>query len=534
MISQRTTAARAAVLTNGASDERAHLIEQVLERRQAIATPSGALASWHGSGSTGRIPDDTYIVRDATTETTVDWSMPNAHAMTPETFDRLFTIAAAAIDRLPLHAHRRAIADASLAVDVHVRTTSPLHLLFADSLLLPPLPGAADRITILVVPEPLAEPEAFRGVLRDVSGTVSGQVIAMDIGRRTAVIHGTSYLGALKKTVFTMLNHLLPDRGVLPLHCSAAQDRSGGTHLFLGLSGTGKTTLSADPDLRCIGDDEHVWTCDGIANIEGGCYAKLARLRREQEPNVFDAVFAPRPLPHNGVIVENAFTLPDGGVNLDDLRLTENSRAAYPQSYLKGAVLPAVGAHPRTLVFLTADATGVLPPVARLSHEQALLWYALGYTSKLAGTEIGVQTPKATFSRLFGAPFMTHATATYLALLDERLRAHRPAVYLVNTGWSGGGYGIGQRMSIATSRSIVHAALSGALASAPMRIDEHFGFAVPRSCPGVEPTCLDPRSCWSDGAAYDNAARLLVAGMQTALAKHKDLPADVRAACPAG
>ena len=498
------------------AQERTAWIRRALAHRQAIVTPGGALAAWHGAASTGRIPDDTYMVRSGSAEQDVDWSLSNAHAMTRVTFDALLAEARSMLGTTPLQVHRSAVADPLLAVHVRITTTSALHAVFADSLLLPDADGAQDTLELLVIPEPLRSPDAYRGALRECGGAVVPRVIAMDLERRIGVIIGTSYLGALKKTVFTMLNHLLPAKGVLPLHCSAAADTSGATHLFLGLSGTGKTTLSADPALRCIGDDEHAWSNRGIANIEGGCYAKLAHLRRVSEPRIYDAIFRHRPVDENGVIIENALTLPDGSIDVDDLRLTENSRAAYPQRYLEGAVLPAVGGHPKTILFLTADASGVLPPVARLNHEQAQLWYAVGYTSKLAGTELGVRTPKPTFSRLFGAPFMTRPTSAYLSLFAERLREHQPSVYLVNTGWTGGPYGTGQRMSITASRAIVQAALSGELTTTPVRRDPFFGFDVPQRCPGLDAACLDPRSTWKDASAYDNAAKTLASSLEHA------------------
>lgn len=497
--------------------DRASLIRDSLERREAITTQSGALATWNAAGETGRIPKDTYIVADEQVKPHVDWTSPTCIPMEPSTFDRLLDDALTVLsgkDRL--YVLERSIgADSSFALRTTVVTDRALTTLFADNMFRP-IPADIDRsvfgdqpFTIIAVPGDKIDTSKYEGLLRSDKGKTVDMVIVMDYTRRIGLVYGTLYCGAVKKLAFTMLNYLLPEHGILPLHCSANEDMHGDVALFLGLSGTGKTTLSNHPARSLIGDDEHGWSDDGVANLENGCYAKLIHLRREKEPAIYDAVFMNRPASQNGVIIENTMVYPDGRVDVDDERLSENSRASYLLSDLSCAKPSARGGHPSTIIFLTADAYGVLPPIAKLSTPQALLWFLMGYTSKLAGTETGVTKPTSTFSRFFGGPFMPRTPQDYLTLMAEKIEKHHAHVYLINTGWTGGPYGTGKRMDIDVTRRLVDAALSGELRDVACDEDPHFRIHVPRSCTGVDATLLQPRSTWADPAAYDQAADAL-------------------------
>jgi phosphoenolpyruvate carboxykinase (ATP) len=306
--------------------------------------------------------------------------------------------------------------------------------------------------------------------------------------------------------MFTVMNYVLPEVGILPLHCSANEGEPGDTALLLGLSGTGKTTLSADPRRALLGDDEHGWGDNGIANFESGCYAKLIGLKREKEPEIWQAVLHEDDYLNHGAVVENAMMYPDGHFDLDDARLTPNSRASYPLRYLSNIKDPPVGGHPRTILFLTADANGVIPPISRLTAEQAMLWFLMGYTSKLAGTETGIIDPVSTFSRFFGEPFMPRNPHVYASMLGERMRRHGTDVYLVNTGWSGGSFGVGSRMDIDVTRALVHAALDGRLQGIQYQENPLLHIWVPQSCPGVDAGMLNPRNTWQDERAFDARA----------------------------
>jgi phosphoenolpyruvate carboxykinase (ATP) len=336
-----------------------------------------------------------------------------------------------------------------------------------------------------------------------IDGTRTETFIVLHLARRLILIGGTGYAGEIKKSVFSFLNYLLPHQGVFPMHCSANVGPGGDTALFFGLSGTGKTTLSADAGRRLIGDDEHGWSDAGVFNVEGGCYAKTIRLSRDGEPQIWNAI-------RFGAVLENVALDPATRVpDYDDDRLTENTRAAYPLENIDGVEPTSRGGHPRTVLFLTCDAFGVLPPLARLNPEQALYYFLSGYTAKVAGTEAGVTEPEATFSTCFAAPFLPLPPARYAGLLHQRLREHKSEVWLVNTGWTGGPYGVGRRMPLAQTRALVRAALEGGLARAEFVTDPVFGFAVPTGCPGVESRLLRPRDTWADPAAYDAKARHL-------------------------
>jgi phosphoenolpyruvate carboxykinase (ATP) len=363
-------------------------------------------------------------------------------------------------------------------------------------------------LTILCLPSFKADPARH--------GTNSETVIALNLSEGVVLIGGTAYAGEMKKAVFTVLNHLLPAEGVLPMHCSANIGKDGRTALFFGLSGTGKTTLSADPDRALIGDDEHGWDSDGIFNIENGCYAKVINLNAEAEPAIFKAA-------HDfGTVLENVgMNSATGEVDLADGSRTENTRAAYPLAKIANAVPGAVGAHPDVLVMLTADAFGVLPPLAKLTPEQAMEQFLIGYTAKLAGTERGVKEPEATFSSCFGAPFLPRRPEVYADLLRKKIKAKGTRCYLLNTGWTGGAYGVGHRMKLVDTRAILKSVLDGSVEQSKTRVDPNFGFEIPVMLAGVESKLLDPREAWGDKAAYDGAAKALATRFANALEKAK-------------
>jgi phosphoenolpyruvate carboxykinase (ATP) len=484
---------------------RAQLMSAAIAAGEGRLTASGALAVTTGA-HTGRSPRDKYIVRDALTDAHVWWD--NAGAMTPAAFDRLLEdMLAHAAGRTLYHEQLSAGADPGFRTAVDVVTETAWHVLFIRNLLIRERRGGEQlAATILHLPGFKADPRRH-----DVR---SETVIALDMSRNIVLIGGSAYAGEIKKSVFSLINFHAPLNGIFPMHCSANIGPDGDTALFFGLSGTGKTTLSSDPARPLIGDDEHLWSDTGIANIEGGCYAKTARLSRTAEPEIFAATGAFATVLEN-VGLDDATSVPD----FDDLSLTENTRAAYPLDIL-GAVVPSgTGPTPRTVVFLTADAFGVLPPVARLSPEQAVEHFLSGYTAKVAGTERGVTEPTATFSACFGAPFMSHHPQVYGELFARRLAHSGATVWLINTGWIGGAYGIGRRIDIAATRRLVAAALSGELAAAPMRRDPNFGFEVPLAVAGVPAHLLDPRANWSDPAAYDAAARSLARMFEANLQK---------------
>ncbi|WP_417307879.1 phosphoenolpyruvate carboxykinase (ATP) [Devosia sp.] len=472
------------------------LVTRALAEGQGRLTADGALAVTTGE-FTGRSVKDKFIVRDAETAGTVWWD--NASAMTPEQFDTLLEdMLAAAADR-PLHAqHLLAGADPQAQWNVAVVTESPWHALFIRHLLIrPDAPFADDEtdVTILHLPGFTADPARH--------GTRTGTVIALDMARRIVLIGGTFYAGEIKKSVFSLFNYHAPKAGTLPMHCSANTGADGDVALFFGLSGTGKTTLSNDPARPLIGDDEHGWTDAGVFNLEGGCYAKTVKLSAAAEPEIHAATR------RFGTVLENLKL--DDALNplYDDTSLTENTRAAYPIEALPAIAPGGVGGTPKTVVFLTADAFGVLPPISLLSPEQAAYHFLSGYTAKVAGTERGVTEPVATFSACFGAPFMPLHPTVYGDLLKQRLEASGARVYLLNTGWTGGGYGTGKRIDIKTTRRLLNAALSGELAAGDTRTEPLFDMQVPVAVTGVAPELLDPRQNWADKSAYDAAAKKL-------------------------
>ena len=504
---------------NGVIDNpsRSAMIQVAIDQREVLVTPTGALATWNPANATGRSPDDTYIVEHLESTHMVDWTSPNNHRMSPEVFDQLLAKALAALaTQERLYVVDRTIgARSSYALNTRVLTNRALTALFADTMFRPLNDGKNEGVfsqegcTVVVVPTNAIDLSEFSQSLRMIKGAVSPIVIAMDMDRRVCLVIGTAYAGTVKKMLFTVMNYLLPEKNILPLHASAMESEDGRVTVLLGLSGTGKTTLSSDPRRLIIGDDELGWSSEGVANFEYGCYAKLVGLDKTREPAIHNAVFSPRSVLENGCIIENAMMYPDGTFDLFDQRLTENSRTAYPLSFLPKVKEGAVGGHPKTIIFLTADAFGVLPPIARLTPAQAVLWFLMGYTSKLAGTEVGVKEPATTFSRFFGQPFMPRNPQDYTKLMSEYLERYKTPVYLVNTGWSGGPYGVGKRMDINLTRAIVDAAVDGKLEAVRCEEDKRFHVMVPTSCPGVDSKVLQPRQTWSDPKAFDETADAL-------------------------
>lgn len=475
------------------------LVEMAIARGEGSLSVDGAFVTDTGQ-FTGRSPKDKFIVRDALTEKLVWWD--NTKAMAPEQFDVLLADFARGMEDGELFVQQLyAGADLKHQLNVTVLTPSAWHALFIRNLLIRPAKAALDGfkpdVTILHNPAFKADPTRH--------GTHSETVIALDFSRNIVLIGGTAYAGEIKKSVFSLFNFHAPNKGVLPMHCSANTGKAGDTALFFGLSGTGKTTLSTDPERVLIGDDEHGWSEDGVFNLEGGCYAKTINLSQKAEPEIFAATKA------FGTVLENVTMDPDTReLDFSDGSRTENTRAAYPLYVLDNVSRTGTGPTPANVVLLTADAFGVLPPIARLSPEQAIYHFLSGYTAKVAGTERGVTEPEATFSACFGAPFMSLHPTVYGRMLKKRIKESLAECWLLNTGWTGGAYGVGKRISIKDTRALLNAALSGALVNVPSRIDPVFGFSVPLEVPGVDAKLLNPRESWTDKAAYDRQSAKLV------------------------
>jgi phosphoenolpyruvate carboxykinase (ATP) len=474
------------------------LYEHTLARGQGRLAPGGALVVRTGQ-HTGRSPLDKFIVEEPTTGDDIWWGDVNI-ATSEERFERLHAKMLAYFQNRDLYVQDLyAGADPDYRLPVRVVSESPWHALFAANMFIQPghdsLSSFKPDFTVLHAPYLQADPE------RD--GTNSGTFIVVHFGRRLVLIGGSSYAGEIKKSIFSVLNYMLPARGVLPMHCSANIGPAGDTAIFFGLSGTGKTTLSADSSRKLIGDDEHGWSETGVFNFEGGCYAKVIRLSRQAEPEIYATT------ERFGTILENVVVHEaTGALDLDDNRHTENTRASYPLDFIPNVSASSRGGHPRNIVMLTADAFGVLPPISRLTPPQAMYHFLSGYTARVAGTEKGLgNEPKATFSTCFGAPFMPRHPSVYAKLLGEKMERTGAECWLVNTGWSGGSYGVGARMRIEHTRALVRAALDGSLAKVPARSHPTFGMAIPESCPEVPPDVLDPRNTWADKDAYDQTAR---------------------------
>lgn len=497
--------------------ERKSLIQQSIERKEAITMKGGALVTWTAPESTGRSPKDTYLVKHDESADTIDWTSPNNIPLDPQTFDMIFEDALATLNKGKAYVSDRVIgADSNYALPVKTVTNKALSQVFVDNMFRPVPEDIQKSIfaergfTLISVPDNKLDPSKYEGRLRKMpDGTTSNMCVAIDFDRRAGIVFGSAYMGSMKKLMFTVMNYYLPLEGILPLHCSANEGEDGRSALLLGLSGTGKTTLSADPKRALLGDDEHGWSEDGIANFENGCYAKMIDIEEKNEPEIWNAVMhVDDPLNH-GSIVENAMVYPNGEVDYFDDRYTPNSRSSYPLSYLSNIKPSSVSGHPTTILFLTADAYGVLPPISQLNRDQAMLWFLMGYTSKLAGTETGVTEPQATFSRFFGQPFMPGKPSVYAEQLGEKMEKHNTKVYLINTGWSGGKYGVGSRIKLKFTRAMVDAALKGELESAEYVKDSVFHVNVPKSVSNVPDEMLLPKNTWADKADYDATAKLL-------------------------
>ncbi|WP_425057851.1 Phosphoenolpyruvate carboxykinase (ATP) [Sporomusa carbonis] len=500
----------------------AHLVEAAIRRGEGQLTATGALQVTTDK-YTGRSPNDKFIVDSPAVHNDIAWSGNKPFAA--DKFANLYNRMTAYMQNRELFIFDGyAGADPEYNIRVRFINEFAWHNLFVHQLFIRPEAGNQTF-------EPDYEVICLPGFKADpaIDGTNSEAFIILNFEQRLVLIGGTHYAGEMKKSIFTVMNYILPRRNILSMHCSANAGANGDTALFFGLSGTGKTTLSADPGRRLIGDDEHGWSDNGIFNIEGGCYAKCIGLRHDTEPQIWEAV-------RFGAVLENVVI--DPAVRIPDFAngsITENTRAAYPVHYIPNALIPGVAGHPKTIVFLTADAFGVLPPIAKLNAEQAMYHFLSGYTSKLAGTERGITEPQATFSACFGAPFLPLPALRYAELLGEKLKQHKTNVFLINTGWSGGPYGVGSRIKLSYTRAMVTAAIEGQLEQVAYQLDPVFNVYVPASCPGIPAEILTPRNTWADKEAYDfkakELANLFVHNFQ---GFNKDIPAAIAAAGPRG
>lgn len=499
----------------------ADLTAASLERQEGIQTSAGALRVTTGK-YTGRSPKDKFLVDEPSVHEHIAWGPVN-QPISREKFDRLYHKTMEYLQNRELFVFDGfAGSDKEYRLPIRVVNEYAWHNLFVHQLFVRPteeeLKEHQPEFTVIAVPGLQADPQT--------DGTHSETFIVVSFEKRLVLIGGTQYAGEMKKSIFSVLNYLLPFKGVFPMHCSANVGEQGDVALFFGLSGTGKTTLSADPNRRLIGDDEHGWSDHGVFNFEGGCYAKCIGLSQEKEPQIWNAI-------QFGTVLENVVVDPETKIaDYEDGSLTENTRAAYPIDYIPGAVIPGTAGHPEVIVFLTADAFGVLPPISKLTKEQAMYHFLSGYTSKLAGTERGVTEPEATFSTCFGAPFLPLRPSVYAKMLGEKIDRYQARVYLVNTGWSGGSYGIGKRMNLAYTRNMVTAAINGTIEQASFATDPIFGLWVPDQVEGVPSDVLNPRQTWQDKQAYDAKARDLAARFVKNFEKFTDVADDIRNAGP--
>jgi len=482
------------------------LVEHALQYDDCVTASNQAIVCRSGK-YTGRTPKDKHIVREAGSDPNVWWE--NNNPMDQATFDHIR-------GRMHHYAEGKRIyvidtyggADPAHRIKARFIVERPYHALFIKQLLIRPtaeeLKTYEPDWTITDMGRLKMDPAT--------DGTRGDAVIALHFGEKQVLIAGTEYAGELKKSVFTIMNYLLPLDGILSMHCSANIGPTGDTALFFGLSGTGKTTLSADPERSLIGDDEHGWSDQGVFNIEGGCYAKCIKLSAKGEPEIWNAI-------RYGAVLENVVLDENHVPDYDDESITENTRAAYPIDYISNAVIPSVGGHPRNIVFLTADAFGILPPISRLTRQQAMYHFLSGYTAKVAGTEAGVTEPQPTFSTCFGAPFLPLRPKVYAELLGKKIDRHEAKVWLINTGWTGGPFGTGSRMKLSYTRAMLRAALNGDLGDVEYGVQDLFGLEIPLSCPGVPSEVLNPRNTWADKAAYDAKARVLFEMFETNIKK---------------
>ena len=497
------------------------LLEAATQKNEGMITSTGSLSVKTGK-YTGRSPDDRFIVFDDLTHDKVHWAKVNKQIPT-ETFEKLSQKMKKFVDGKELYIFDGFVgADPENRLPIRVINDHAWQSLFVHQLLIRPsateLESHEPEFTIICINDFEAIPE--------VDGTSSNAFILINLSKKLVLIGTTNYAGEIKKAIFSVMNFILPSKGVFPMHCSANIGKDGDTSLFFGLSGTGKTSLSADPQRMLIGDDEHGWSDKGIFNFEGGCYAKCINLKEKHEPQIWNAV-------KNGAVLENVVINKESlKPDFDDGSLTENTRAAYPLDYIPGAVIPSVGGNPKVIIFLTADAMGVLPPLAKLSNNAAMFHFMSGYTSKLAGTEIGVKEPKAVFSKCFGAPFMPRPASVYAEMLGEKISKHNTSVYLINTGWSGGPYGVGERIKIEYSRAMVTAALTGSLDIVKFSHNDIFNLDVPTECPNVPSEVLEPRNMWIDKDAYDLSAKKLAQMFVDNFKKFENVSNEIRLAGP--
>ena len=498
------------------------LVEKILSRNEAILSKKGAVRATTGK-YTGRSPKDRFVVRDEVSDKLVDWGSVN-QPIDEESFDKLYT-------KVINHLNEKdeifsfkgfAGADKKYRLPVEVINEYGWHNLFSQQLFITPteeeLQEHEPEFTVLSAPTCFADPE--------VDGTASETFIVISFKKRVVLIGGTEYAGEIKKSIFSVMNYILPQRNVLSMHCSANVGKEGDVALFFGLSGTGKTTLSADPYRKLIGDDEHGWSPNGVFNIEGGCYAKCVDLTEENEPQIYNAI-------RFGSVLENVVLEDDSREPVyEDISLTENTRAAYQLENIDNIVKPSVAGHPNTIIFLTADAFGTLPPISKLTKEQAMYHFLSGYTSKLAGTERGVTEPEPTFSACFGSPFLPLSPNKYAEMLGEKIDQFNANVFLVNTGWTGGAYGEGERMKLSYTRAMIHSALEGELNTIETVKDDIFGLEIPAHVPGVPDEVLIPRNTWEDKAAYDKKAEELATAFHENFKKFTNTSVAIQNAGP--
>jgi phosphoenolpyruvate carboxykinase (ATP) len=500
------------------------LYEEAIRRGEGLIAVDGPLVCRTGQ-HTGRSPNDKFVVRETVSDRHVQWGNVN-RPIDEAAFDALHRDMMAYLQDKELYVlDAWAGADPAYRLPIRVVNEFAWHNLFARNMFIPEDDAAkqADHrpeFTVIDAPNFKADPARH--------GSRSDVFVFVHFGRKMVLIGGTSYAGEIKKSIFTVLNYTLPLKGVLSMHCSANVGKEGDTALFFGLSGTGKTTLSSDPHRQLIGDDEHGWSDRGVFNFEGGCYAKVIKLSAEAEPQIYGTTR------RFGTLLENVVIDPKTRqLNLDDASYTENTRGSYPITFIENSVPSGQAGHPSNIVMLTADAYGVLPPIARLTPDGAMYHFLSGYTARVAGTEKGVTEPKATFSTCFGAPFLPLNPNVYAKMLGEKIARHRAHVWLVNTGWTGGPYGVGSRMKISHTRAMITAALGGQLEKARYQRHEIFNLDLPTSCPGVPSEVLDPRSTWKDAAAYDEQARKLAKMFSENFKTFEnDVPASVKEAGP--
>jgi phosphoenolpyruvate carboxykinase (ATP) len=497
------------------------LIEVAIHRKEGNLSSTGALSVKTGK-FTGRSPDDRYIVDDSVTHNIIEWGKVN-HPISEEKFENIF-------GRMKKYVEGKAFfifdgfvgADPEIKLPIRVITDKAWHGLFATQIFIRPtlaeLKNHKPEFTLLSVND--------FGAMPEIEGTRTETFIIINFKKKIVLIGATSYAGEIKKAMFSVMNYILPSKGVFPMHCSANVGMDRKAALFFGLSGTGKTTLSADPERRLVGDDEHGWSDKGIFNFEGGCYAKCINLKKENEPEIWRAI-------RFGAVMENVIIKRDTHEpDFSDGSLTENTRVVYPLDFIPAAIIPSVANHPKVIIFLTADAFGVMPPIAKLTKEGAMYHFMSGYTSKLAGTERGITEPKETFSQCFGAPFMPLHAKEYAKMLGQKIAEHNTRVYLINTGWSGGPYGVGKRINLKYTRAMVTSALNGDLEKRPFKHNDIFNLEIPTLCPRVPSEVLDPRNTWSDKEKYDISAKKLAALFVKNFEKFGETPKEILSAGP--